>query len=266
MRRAAGLVLVAALVVAGCGSSGKSKRRDAVDAYLGRVATIQQRFQPSFTLANQAYRDFSKAKPSPRQLVRLRGAEVAILAARDRLQRLTPPPDARKLHRQLLRLYDLDAALGLEVITLQQFLPAVRTVLGELGNVNKSYRKDLSSAKTASGQAIALDAYSDAVAKVLARFKLLGPPPALRPWQQAQVTRLQQIVDTGRALASALRVRDKKAVPALIQRFRFLLSHQPNVSQAQHDAIKAYDNRLVGITKLQGKIAAEHQRIQNELG
>ena len=132
--------------------------------------------------------------------------------------------------------------------------------------MNKSYRKDLSSAKTASGQAIALDAYSDAVAKVLARFKLLGPPPALRPWQQAQVTRLQQIVDTGRALASALRVRDKKAVPALVKRFRFLLSHQPNVSQAQHDAIKAYDNRLVGITKLQGKIAAEHQRIQNELG
>ena len=55
-------------------------------------------------------------------------------------------------------------------------------------------------------------------------------------------------------------------VPALINRFRFLLSHQPNVSQAQHDAVKAYDNRLVGITKLQGKIAAEHQRIQNELG
>jgi hypothetical protein len=38
------------------------------------------------------------------------------------------------------------------------------------------------------------------------------------------------------------------------------------VSQAQHDAVKAYDDRLVGIAKLQGKIAAEHQRLQNLLG
>ena len=80
------------------------------------------------------------------------------------------------------------------------------------------------------------------------------------------MTRLQQISDTGHLLGKALRARDRKAVKALIVRFRFLLSHQPNVSQAQHDAVKAYDNRLVGITRLQGKIQAEHQRLQNLLG
>jgi len=63
-----------------------------------------------------------------------------------------------------------------------------------------------------------------------------------------------------------LRTGNRAAIPALIERFRFLLAHQPNVSQAQHDAVKAYDNRLEGITKLQGKIAAEHQRLQNLLG
>jgi hypothetical protein len=81
-----------------------------------------------------------------------------------------------------------------------------------------------------------------------------------------QATRLQQIVDTGHLLAKALRVGDRNAVTGLIKRFRFLLSHQPDVSQAQHDAVKAYDNRLVGITRLQGKIQAEHQRLQNLLG
>jgi hypothetical protein len=30
--------------------------------------------------------------------------------------------------------------------------------------------------------------------------------------------------------------------------------------------VKAYDNRLVGITRLQGKIQEEHQRLQNLLG
>jgi hypothetical protein len=267
MRRAAGcLVLLAALVLTGCGSSETEKRRDAVNDYLGRVDRIQRRFEPSFRLANQAYRDFAKAKPSPRQMQRLRGAEVAILAARDALQQVTPPRDARKLHRDLLQLYDLNAALGLEVITLQQFLPGVRTVLGDLGRVNKSYRESLSRSSTAGEQVVALEGYSDAVAKVVTRFRRLAAPPALRPWQHAQVTRLQQVVETGRALATALRVGDRNAVTPLIKRFRFLLAHQPNVSQAQHDAVKAYDNRLVGITKLQGKIAAEHQRLQNLLG
>jgi hypothetical protein len=266
VRRALGLVLLTVLLLTGCGSSAKSKRRDAVNAYLARVETVQTKFAPSFAVANQAYRDFAKGKTGKKQVQRLQGAEVAIIGARNALQRLKPPPDARNLHRQLLRLYSLDAALGLEAITLQQFLPSVRSVLADLARVNNSYRKDLSSTTTAGEQAIALDRYSDAVAAVVKDFRGLAPPPPLRPWQTAQVTRLQQIVDTGHQLAAGLRVGDRNAVPALIKRFRFLLAHQPNVSQAQHDAVKAYDNRLVGITKLQGKIEEEHQRLQNLLG
>jgi hypothetical protein len=259
------LVLLAVLVLTGCGSSGKSKRRDAVNDYLDRVEQIQQRFRPSFDLANQAYRDFSKAKPSKRQIERLRGAEVSILAARNALQAVTPPEDARKLHQELLQLYDLNAALGLEVITLQQFLAGVLKVLTDLGEVNKSYRQNLSGSKTASAQADALDGYSTAVKKVVDRLRRLGPPPALLPWQRSQAKRLQDIVDTAHTLATALRVRDRNATQALIKRFRFLLAHQPNVSQAEHNAVKAYDNRLLRISRLQGKIAAEHQRLQNQL-
>jgi hypothetical protein len=94
----------------------------------------------------------------------------------------------------------------------------------------------------------------------------MAPPRALQPWRGAQMTRLQQIVDSGHLLARALRVGDRTAVQGLITRFRFLLSHQPNVSQAQHDAVKSYDERLVGITRLEGRIQAEHQRLQNLLG
>ncbi len=179
---------------------------------------------------------------------------------------MTPPQDARKLHGDLVHLYDLNASLGLEVITLQQFLPGVRKVLAGLGDVNKSYRRSLSGSKTASAQADALDGYGTAVKKVVDRLLRLGPPPALRPWQRSQAGRLQDIVDTAHTLATALRVRDRNATQALISRFRFLLAHQPNVSQAQHNAVKAYDNRLLGISKLQGKIAAEHQRLQTQLG
>ncbi|MDQ2966968.1 MAG: hypothetical protein M3R37_01435 [Actinomycetota bacterium] len=152
------------------------------------------------------------------------------------------------------------------MITLQEFLPGVSKVLGGLGDVNKSYRDDLSASSTAGGQAKALEGYAGAVQRVVSRFRRLAPPPALRPWQSAQLQRLQQIVDTARTLARALRLGDRGAAQALIKRFRFLLAHQPNVSQAQHNAVKAYNNRLVGISKLQGKIAREHQRLQNQLG
>jgi hypothetical protein len=267
VRRALGcVVLLALLVVTGCGSSGTAKRRDAVNNYLDRVDQVQRHYAPSFALANQAYRDFSKAKPSKRQIQRLRGAEISILAARSALQALTPPKDALKLHQELLHLYDLNAALGLEVITLQQFLPGVRQVLASLENVNKTYRRSLSGSKTASAQAAALESYGAAVDKVVDRLRKLGPPPALRPWQRSQARRLQDIVDTALLLAAALRAGDPNATPALIKRFRFLLAHQPNVSQAQHDAVKAYDNRLLRISRLQGEIAAEHQRLQNQLG
>jgi hypothetical protein len=152
------------------------------------------------------------------------------------------------------------------VITLQRFLPGVRTVLGELGRVNESYRDDLSSGSTTGAQAAAIDAYSGAVEKVVRRFRRLAASPALRPWKNSQVTRLEQVVQTGRDLARALRAGDRAAVAALVKRFRFLLAHQPNVSQAQHNAVKAYNKRLIGISKLQGEIAAEHQRLQNLLG
>jgi hypothetical protein len=166
--------------------------------------------------------------------------EVAIIGAREALQQLN--------------------------ITLQQFLPAVRRVLRDLARVNTYYRKGLPGSKTAGAQADALDSYSTAVAGVTKEFRAMAPPPALRPWRASQMSRLLQIADTGHQLATALRVGDRNAVAGLIKRFRFLLSHQPNVSQAQHDAVKSYDNRLVGITRLQGKIQAEHQRLQNELG
>ncbi len=84
-------------------------------------------------------------------------------------------------------------------------------MLGGLGDVNKSYRADLSSSSTAGGQAKALEGYANAVQRVVDRFRQLGPPPALRPWQRAQVQRLQQIVDTARTLAKALRVGDRNA-------------------------------------------------------
>ena len=141
--RSAVSVLLASWSSPAVGSSAKSKRRDAVNAYLGRVQTIQLHYRPSFDLANQAYRDFSKGKTGKRQVERLRGAEVSILAARDALEAVSPPEDARKLHAELLQLYDLNAiarARGDHAPAIPA--RAVRNVLGNLADVNKSYQPE----------------------------------------------------------------------------------------------------------------------------
>src|SRR5262245_1687390 len=232
MRRAAGcLLLLFALVVTGCGDSAKDNRRDAVNDYLDEVERIQSHYAPSFDLANKAYQDFSRGKGGKRQLERLKGAEVSILAARNSLTDVKPPEDAQKLHSDLIRLYDMNAQLGLEVITLQRFLPGVRKALSALAGVNARYRNNLAATGSAGEQAAALDAYAAAISRVNKRLAGVPAPTALRPWQSSQVTRLQQIAQTGRTLAAALRVGDRVAVEALIKRFRFLLARQPNVSQ-----------------------------------
>jgi len=40
---------------------------------------------------------------------------VSILAARDAIEAVSPPQDARKLHAELLQLYDLNASPGLRL-------------------------------------------------------------------------------------------------------------------------------------------------------
>jgi len=179
MRRAAGcFLLLSVLVLSGCGNSAKDKRRDAVNDYLDQVETIQLHYAPSFELANKAYQDFSKGTVGKHQLDRLKGAEVSILAARNSLSDVKPPEDAQKLHEDLIRLYDMNAQLGLEVITLQQFLPGVRKTLGALAGVNAKYRKNLSATGSSGEQAAALDGYAAAISGVnFASVTAKGSPP-----------------------------------------------------------------------------------------
>ena len=67
-----------------------------------------------------------------------------ILAARDPLEPVSPPEDARKLHAELLQLYDLNASLGLEVITLQQFLPGISKLQGTIAREHQRLQNLLS--------------------------------------------------------------------------------------------------------------------------
>src|SRR5258705_12276219 len=111
-RRAAVALLALALVLGGCG--GQS-RRDRVEKYLTEANAVQDRAAPELAAANKAYVGFSQHKLAAGEAPsKLAAAERSIRATRAELAGISPPADARILHRRILRAYDLDAGLAAE--------------------------------------------------------------------------------------------------------------------------------------------------------
>src|SRR5919198_1147137 len=113
-------VLALAGAFAGCGSSA----RDRVNDYIKAANAIQERAAPEFARANAAYTRFSADKLAKRAPADLERAEAAIRDTREQLARLHPPSEARRLHRLLLHLFDLNIGLAHETTLMGEYLPA----------------------------------------------------------------------------------------------------------------------------------------------
>ncbi len=265
MRLAAALlsVLVGATLT-GCGASAKSHRRAAVDAYFREVNGIEARLAGPTQVAGKAYRQFGRASKNERR--QIQQAQLALVAARVSLAGLHPPREAHRVHRDLLRLADMESQVGLEAVELADFLPLARATLTQLSSSAADLRRSLAGARHASDQATALDSYGSALDQVTQRLDALGAPPALVPWQRDQRRRLQATLGAARQLAKALRIGDRKDLALLSRRLRALVSQPPQVTQAQHDAIVAYDQRLIRIARLTARIQEERRRLEVKLG
>lgn len=264
--RRASIVLLAAvaLVAAGCGTSAKERRRNAVDAYFQQVNSIQARHARGFREANRAFgavRGTDRATPA-----QLRRAVRTVDAARAAVARLDPPPDARAIHRDLLLLYARQAGLAREVVRLRAFVPAARRALRGLGGVNARFRRDVGGGPSAADEAVALRAYSARLRPLVARLRALGAPPALVPWRDDQAQRLGALATTSATLARALEASDLVATRALAKRLRLQLAEQSATSDAQRAAVLAYDRRIRAVATLARRIDRERAALERALG
>jgi hypothetical protein len=185
--RATLLALAAVALLAGCGD----EERDRVERYIERANAIQQRFAAQFRYADEAYAQFAQGELDAETAeIRLTAAEAALRDARAQLARVEPPADARRLHRRLLRVFEMNADFAAESTALARYLPAARKVLERVGRDGESLSTRLRAAETPAGQSEALARYARAADRRYDALYALDPPPVLEPTHRDQLLRL----------------------------------------------------------------------------
>jgi hypothetical protein len=114
--RAVGVIscLVAVAVLGGCGSS--HARRDAVNAYFIKVDQAQQDLLASSGEIDAAFRAFSLGSNKPSETRELQRAQTQFGRALARVRAITPPADARQVHKDLVRLLALELGVSHELV------------------------------------------------------------------------------------------------------------------------------------------------------
>lgn len=254
MRRLVLVLLVAAVVVTGC--RGGNDRRDAVESYIRSVNNAQAHLKPAFTDAQVALRAFAAGRVTEHTAQRLRGGNATMRATRARLALIKPPPEAKKLHADLLRLVGLQSDLALELSLAADYVlalgPAVRPAQEAAGKLGRELR----AAKNGKTQVVALRAFADDVSATLNRIDALAPPPAMLPWHVDQRAKLAKSRHDALALADAIERRDSPAVEQALKAFTTPASDTvPRKAQAA--AIRGFNDKLRRQERLLARIARE---------
>lgn len=255
-------LLVAALVFGACGDGG----RDRVERYIEEANRIQQRADPAFQRANEAYVRFSQRELAPAVATRdLARAERAIRATRARIAALTPPAEARLLHRRLLRVFDANAAMAAETTQLARYLPRAQQAVAPLEAISARLRRRLADASAPAAQGRALRRYESELGRLIGRLRALEPPPVLQPTHEAQLARLQSARDLAKQLRRALAAQDGRRVARLLLRFRKVDQAGRRAESVTARAIRAYGRRYRELTAVAQAAQRERTRLERAL-
>ena len=177
---ASGAVVTLAAVLAGCGGDGNS-RRDAVNAYLDRVNQAQAPLANRQAAINGALRRFSLTKTSVADATTLVRGEREMRRTIRAIRAIAPPPEARELHADQLRLLGLEASVTGELVWATRYGPQLVQAERPLGPISRRLARDLAEAKKDARLIAAFARYRRSLAAVLARLDRLSAPPTMRP-------------------------------------------------------------------------------------
>jgi hypothetical protein len=263
VRRTAVLVaLVAAL--AGCGGDD-DERREAYEDYIEAANEAQAEFAPGFRRAQAALRTFASGRAGERTATRLRDAAAVVSGARASLALVEPPADARVLHRDLLKLLDLQASLARELSLAAEYVPQVEQALEAPQTAAATLRRALGNATDAPEQSVALRIYADELEEALNALDSLAPPPVLQPWHAAQADRVEASRKLALELADAIDAGSRAGVQEALDAFANAAGNPRAANRAQAEAVKVFNRRLDQQQRLLQRIAREEFRIAGEL-
>lgn len=258
-------VIVAALLVSGCGGGKYAARRKAVDAYLNQVNAVQRDSAPALRAADAAYRRFWTKHKKPSDMRALAHAVVTLRKLQLRTSQLAPPADARRLHRDLTHYLQLEASFAGQVLLLGAYLPATGKPFADLAAANKQLRTDFSKAHTAVAQSHVVAAYGAAVHDIAARLSRLVPPEALRTWHAGLVRRLNRVASTSSRLNIVLNGKSRPAIIPAAQAFRdavALASPPPSILRR---ALIRFNAGAAQISALGVKMRKEYSALDRKL-
>ena len=142
-----GVVLVAALLFAGCGGSGQDgKRRDAVNAYIDRVDRAEAGLVGSSGQIDQAFSNFRLTGNNAAEVQQLRFARDRVGTALARVRPITPPPEARRLHAEIVQLLTLQHGAAAELLHVVTYQPRFLQAIEPLTGAGKALARDISAA------------------------------------------------------------------------------------------------------------------------
>jgi hypothetical protein len=258
--------MTAAAATLGLASCGDDGPRDRVNDYLREVSTLQQGWAKSFDDANRAYVAFSKDELAPEHAVeRLQAAERDIAAVREDVAELEPPAEARRLHSQVVRLYDRNVAFARETTLLAGYVPAAERALRPLDAVNAALRRRLADTDEIGAQARALRRFVLGLDRVLGGLRALEAPAVLDATHTDQVRRLERTRSLAARLDRALVDEDAKAVARLLGAFRRSVTLPARRRRLADQAITRYADRYRELSDMYADVRREEVRLDGSL-
>lgn len=264
-----GVLLVASAFVAGRAllgdDDGADERRDAVAGYIVQVNTTQQAVVVELEQVNSAYRRLQLgARPVPGQLERVVAAERSLAALRARFERLQVPTEAAKLHSELLRLVGLQVALAREVAGMVRYLPLQAEAHRQVAAATERLRKALGGAAVSEAQRGAFETYRREIQAVTRRLERASAPPVLEPARTGEIERLERLDSLAAQLGRALEKQQVAEIDRLFAEF-VQASADTGTTQAERQAVIAYNRRLTRIAEQRTAVDTERSRLDLQL-
>ena len=203
----------------------------------------------------------------PAEVQALQRARSQILAAERRVSAIEAPPDARKIHADLVTMLRLEASLTGDLLVTTHYVPQFKQALLPLAPAGTALARDLRTAKGWNAQANAFAVYRAKLEPVMAQLGTLVAPPVLSPTLIGEQAALRRRVDaqhSGRERAPEEgREGGQRGDPGSL----FAVgSDAVRTRNAEIAAARAYNARIARISVLTAAIARERQRLLKEIG
>jgi hypothetical protein len=258
----AALLLVLALVTA---ERGGDERRTAVSRYIHDLNALQVHRAVDGTAIASAY---ATLELNPEALEeaepRLVRAERGLEELRTRVGALEPPPEAADLHREVLRLLELETGLAGEVTAIARYLPRLAEVEADLRAATEALGAALERADALSQQQRAFGRYATALDGIAERLESLTAPEVLEASRSGDAERLRTLADLAGRLRAAIGRSDETAVARLYAQLSREASRS-GATRAERRAVLAYNDRLRELAEQGRTVELERARLDAEI-